>query len=85
MTQLQASVNHERIAEALSESLIRISKHIVECKSELQLYLTPEMQNLTAEFYSQVFGFLADVMDWMMKKSRHRMLDAFKQDFKEHF
>jgi hypothetical protein len=62
-----------------------ISEHIVDCKQHLELYDTDMMQRLIAEFYTRIFAFLANAMDWLTKKSRHRLLDAFREDFLEHF
>jgi hypothetical protein len=85
LTPGEASVNHERIAESFAQSLIRISEHILECKLEGELYDTPEMQKLTAKLYAHIFGYLSNVMDWLTKKSFRRLLDSFKEDFKQHF
>lgn len=43
------------------------------------------MQIAVAKFYSQIFMFLSDVMSWMTRKRRDRLLDSFKEDFTKRF
>jgi hypothetical protein len=57
----------------------------VDCKQHLELYDTDMMQHLIADFYSLIFAFLANTMDWLTKKSHRRLLDAFREDFLDHF
>ncbi|KAI1372639.1 hypothetical protein F4677DRAFT_456379 [Hypoxylon crocopeplum] len=82
---IQASVNHERIAEGLSEALCRISEHAIECRSELQLFRTRAMMELVADFYAHIFVFLSDTMDWITEKRRRRLLDSFNENFYQKF
>ncbi|OTB06590.1 hypothetical protein M426DRAFT_72113 [Hypoxylon sp. CI-4A] len=82
---IQASVNHERIAEGLSEALCRISEHVVECRSELQMFQTQTMMELVADFYAHIFVFLSDTMDWISEKRRRRLLDSFNENFYQKF
>lgn len=85
LTSRQASVNHERIAEGLSEALCALSEHVVECKAELEIFSTQAMLALVAEFYASVFLFLSDTMDYFMEKKRKRLLDSFNEDFYHKF
>ncbi|KAI1383575.1 uncharacterized protein F4822DRAFT_81891 [Hypoxylon trugodes] len=82
---IRASVNHERIAEGLSEALCHISEYILECRSELQLFRTKAMMELVADFYAHVFVFLSDTMDWITEKRRKRLLDSFNENFYKKF
>ncbi|KAI1659700.1 hypothetical protein F4813DRAFT_351692 [Daldinia decipiens] len=82
---IQASVNHERIAEGLSEALCRISEHVHECKSELELFRTQAMTKLVADLYAHIFIFLSDTMDWITEKRRKRLLDSFNENFYKRF
>ncbi|KAI1144886.1 hypothetical protein F4825DRAFT_475406 [Nemania diffusa] len=82
---IQASVNHERISEGLSEALCTISEHVAECKTELELYHTKEMMHLIADFYAHIFVFLSDVMGWITEKKRKRLLDSFNEKFFQKF
>ncbi|KAI0551807.1 hypothetical protein F4679DRAFT_124737 [Xylaria curta] len=82
---IQASVNHERISEGLSEALCVISEHVAECKTELQMYHTKEMMQLIADFYAHIFVFLSDVMGWITEKKRKRLLDSFNEKFFQKF
>ncbi|RYC59102.1 hypothetical protein CHU98_g7105 [Xylaria longipes] len=82
---IQASVNHERIAEGLSEALCTISEHVAECKTELEMYHTREMMQLITDFYAHIFVFLSDVMGWITEKKRKRLLDSFNEKFFQKF
>ncbi|KAI0432788.1 hypothetical protein F5Y09DRAFT_339345 [Xylaria sp. FL1042] len=82
---IQASVNHERISEGLSEALCTISEHVRECKTELEIYHSGEMMQLIADFYSHIFVFLSDVMGWITEKKRRRLLDSFNEKFFQKF
>ncbi|KAI1195289.1 hypothetical protein F5X97DRAFT_247515 [Nemania serpens] len=83
---IQASVNHERISEGLSEALCTISEHIAESKTELEMYQdNKQMMQLIADFYAHIFVFLSDVMSWITEKKRRRLLDSFNEKFFEKF
>ncbi|KAI0600022.1 hypothetical protein F4775DRAFT_547723 [Biscogniauxia sp. FL1348] len=82
---IQASVNHERIAEGLSEALCTISECVVDCRTELELFRTQAMMQLIADFYAHIFIFLSDVMDWITEKRRKRLLDSFNENFYQKF
>ncbi|KAI0448306.1 hypothetical protein F5B21DRAFT_498008 [Xylaria acuta] len=82
---IQASVNHERISEGLSEALCTISEHVAEFKTELEMYHTKEMMQLIADFYAHIFVFLSDVMGWIMERKRKRLLDSFNEKFFQKF
>ncbi|KAF4879709.1 hypothetical protein CGCSCA1_v001046 [Colletotrichum siamense] len=77
---IQASANHEKIAEGLSEALCVMSQHVDDCKKELQLFDMEDMQVLVADLYAHIFLLLSSVMDWMMKKRIKRLLDSFNDD-----
>ncbi|KAK2776167.1 phytanoyl- dioxygenase family protein [Colletotrichum kahawae] len=77
---IQASANHEKIAEGLSESLCIISQHVDDCRTDLKLFNMADMQALIAELYAHIFLFLGSIMDWMMKKRVKRLLDSFNDD-----
>ncbi|KPM34605.1 hypothetical protein AK830_g11965 [Neonectria ditissima] len=53
---IQASVNHERFADGLAESLAAISEHIKEFKAELEIFRTARVLEKVAELYAHVLG-----------------------------
>ncbi|KAF0322178.1 phytanoyl- dioxygenase family protein [Colletotrichum asianum] len=77
---IQASANHEKIAEGLSESLCIISQHAKEHETDRKLFGMEDMQILIADLYAHIFLFLGSIMDWMMKKRIKRLLDSFNDD-----
>ncbi|KAI1866983.1 hypothetical protein JX265_007559 [Neoarthrinium moseri] len=77
-TIIQASVNHEHIAEVLSEALdASLRNRIVECNLDLEIFKTDEMMKLVSGLYASLFTLLSDIMDWIMFKWHKRMLKSF--------
>lgn len=82
---VQASANHEKIAESLAEGLCTISEHIEDTDRDLKLSKSDEMLQLVADLYEHVFLFLSSVMDWIMEKRFRRLLDSFSESFNDRF
>lgn len=82
---MKASSNYEKIASGLGKALSKISVHIVACEKEVSLYRTKDMQDKIGLLYAHVFLFLEDTMKWYQKKPRHKLGDAFRENFYEHF
>jgi hypothetical protein len=80
---LQASVNHERIAEGLSEALCGMSEGFKDSQTELDLFPTMEMKKCVADLYAHIFLFLSDVLDWFMERSRKRTLKSFNGNLRD--
>lgn len=81
----EASANHERIADGLSESLLRIGQNITACTTDLEMFKTPIMLEHVSELYGLVFLFLSTFMDWFAKKRRYRILDSFNENLAQKF
>ncbi|KAK1846017.1 carboxylesterase [Colletotrichum chrysophilum] len=77
---IQASSNHEKIAEGLSEALCMVSQYVDDCKTDLELFNMEDMQTLVANLYAHMFLLLTSIMDWMMKKRIKRLLDSFNEN-----
>lgn len=82
---MQASANHEKIAEGLGEGLCTISEHIEDTDRDLKLSKSDDMLQLVASLYEHVFLFLSSVMDWMMENRFRRLLDSFSENFNDRF
>lgn len=54
LTAIQASVNHECVAEQLSEALCAISENIAECQAELEIFRTPAMLEKVGDLYAHM-------------------------------
>lgn len=50
-----------------------------------ELFPTQQMQGEVAKFYAEIFLLLSDVMSWVTRKRRERLLDSFKEDFNKRF
>ncbi|KAK4167748.1 hypothetical protein QBC43DRAFT_285639 [Cladorrhinum sp. PSN259] len=77
---INASVNHERVAEELAEALCTISENVAECQAELEIFRTTAMLERVADLYAHVFIFLSSYMDWAMRKRATRLLDSFNEN-----
>ncbi|TPX07435.1 uncharacterized protein E0L32_002095 [Thyridium curvatum] len=82
---VQASVNHERIADSLVDSLCLISENIEEASTELQLFPIDSIQAQVADLYSHIFLFFSTVLDWLMKKRIVRILNSFNENVAKRF
>ncbi|KAL1605009.1 hypothetical protein SLS60_004552 [Paraconiothyrium brasiliense] len=82
---LEASANHEAIAEELSQALTTISEHVADCDIELELFKTEEMQRAIADLYAHIFLFLNDTLAWFTEKRRRRLLDSMNENFLQRF
>ncbi|KAK0753084.1 hypothetical protein B0T18DRAFT_483923 [Schizothecium vesticola] len=82
---IKASVNHECIAEQLSEALCAISKNIAECQAELEIFRTPAMLEKVGDLYAHIFIFFSSYMDWMMRRRAKRLLDSFNENLSRKF
>lgn len=82
---VQASANHEKIAEGLAEGLCTVSEHIEDTDRDLRLSKSDDMLQLVADLYEHVFLFLSSVMDWIMEKRFRRLLDSFSENFNDRF
>lgn len=78
-------MNHENIAEELSQALYLISEHVVDCETELEIFKTEAIQRAVADLYAHVFLFLTDTLNWYLKKRRKRLLDSFNENFLSEF
>lgn len=85
LTAVQASVNHECVAEQLSEALCAISENIAECQAELEIFRTPAMLEKVGDLYAHIFVFFSSYMDWMMRKRAKRLLDSFNENLSRKF
>ncbi|KEZ43260.1 hypothetical protein SAPIO_CDS4959 [Scedosporium apiospermum] len=76
---IQASMNHERIAEDLADALSSIGEHVSSCQVEMEIFQTKAMLEKVADLYAHIFLFLSGFMDWIMRKRRKRLLDSFNE------
>lgn len=81
----QASANHEKIAEGLSQSLESIGQSVAACNRDLYMFNTDMILEPVSELYRLVFVFLSAFMDYFMKKRRYRFLDSFNEDLEQKF
>lgn len=82
----QASVNHKKVAEGLSEALCAISEDVAECQAELKMFPTKDMLEHVADLYAHIFLFLSSVMEeWVNRKGITKVLNSFNENLFEKF
>lgn len=81
----QASANHEKIAEGLSQSLQSIGQSVAACNRDLDMFNTKAILEHVSELYGLIFIFLSAYMDWFMKKRKYRFLDSFNENLTHRF
>ncbi|KAL9614467.1 MAG: hypothetical protein Q9167_001070 [Letrouitia subvulpina] len=84
-TLIQASANHEKIAEGLSRALQEITETAEACAKDCSMYPTQAMQQGIADLYAHIFLFLKNVIDWYLKTSIKRALASLNEDFYRRF
>ncbi|KAF2143196.1 uncharacterized protein K452DRAFT_286025 [Aplosporella prunicola CBS 121167] len=82
---VKASVNHEKIAEGVSQALATIGENVANCQNELEVFPSEPMQHAVAALYVGIFKFLQKAMTWIMSSRRKKLLDSFNENFYEHF
>lgn len=78
-------MNHQKVVEGFVENLCSISDHVKDIQVDKILYDTDDMIKAISKFYSHVFLYLESVMNWILKKSRTRLIASFNENLTERF
>lgn len=78
-------MNHQKVVEGFVENLCTISDHVKDIQVDKILYDTDDMIKAISKFYSHIFLYLESVMDWILKKSRTRLIASFNENLKDRF
>jgi len=81
----QASVNHSKTIEELSNALDSISDAIGLCTVDSKLIRSQYMQVAIAKLYIAVFLFFGDAILWYKSSSASKVLHSLHRDFSERF
>jgi len=76
-------VNHQNVAEGLSEALKDISDSVAESEQAVRLMNYDDMHNAISSLYAYVFQFLASAMKWYQASARKRILDSLTENFSD--
>lgn len=81
----QASTNHSKTIEELSNALDSVSDAIGLCTIESKLIRSQHVQTAIAKLYIAVFLFFGDVILWYKSSSTSKVLHSLHRDFSERF
>jgi hypothetical protein len=83
----QASVNHKKTVEVLSKALKEINDEADLCAIEIKLIRSERVKKALARFYTDVFLFYADAINWYketsIRKVRYSLNEKFSEEFAE--
>ncbi|RAL03456.1 uncharacterized protein BO80DRAFT_349470 [Aspergillus ibericus CBS 121593] len=82
---LKASAGYPRIMEGLVKALVQINRSIGPPAMGDTLPLSKDSVNAIARFYTLLFFFLGELMDWYVRKSICRLLQSPKHDLYRDF
>jgi hypothetical protein len=74
---VQAAVNHNDIAERLSEMVADIADKATRAASLVTIYRTNSFRELFSDWYAQVFLFYCDAIEWYAKSKVVKVFDSF--------
>lgn len=85
LTTRQAAVNHNSIADTLSQSVADITAKVATSSNYLKVTPTDSMKRRLAEIYSQLFRFYRDALEWYMQSSTSKFFGSFNANVKSRF
>ena len=74
---VNAAVNHNDIAERLSEMVADIADKATRAASMVMIYRTKSFRELFSDLYAQVFLFYRDAIEWYAKSKVAKVFDSF--------
>ncbi|KAF3039788.1 hypothetical protein E8E12_009144 [Didymella heteroderae] len=72
-----AAVNHNDVADKLSDMVVEISEKATRAAKMVMIYPTKNFRELFSDLYAQVFLFYRDVILWYAKSKATKALDSF--------
>lgn len=79
---VQATINHEKIAEGVSDGLKQLSDDLVFWNRQLSVHGdSAAMQGYTRELYVVIFEFLTDIFVEWSSSGWHRFVSSFNKNF----
>lgn len=79
---IEASVNHETVAEFLSKSIAEISEKTAICADLIDVVREQRLQERLADIYSLLFRYYRDAMAWFLRSRASRFLGSFNEGLK---
>ena len=80
---IEAAVNHDEIADCLSEYVTHITEVAIHTADLVLLVQTRRMRELYSRLYAQVFLFYREAMQWYMESQPTRFFKSFNNKIKQ--
>jgi hypothetical protein len=80
-----AAVNHNDVAEKLSDMVVEISEKATRAAKMVTIFPTKNFRELFANLYAQVFLFYRDIILWYAKPKASKVLDSFNANLVKPF
>ncbi|KAH8708363.1 hypothetical protein GQ44DRAFT_470055 [Phaeosphaeriaceae sp. PMI808] len=80
---VSAAVNHDEIADTISETVANITQKAARAANTLLLVRTRAIRELFSELYAHVFEFYSDAIEWYMQSKASRFWNSFNAKVKE--
>jgi hypothetical protein len=82
---VSAAVNHDEIADTISEFVTKITQKAARASNALLLVRTQAIRELFSELYAQVFEFYSDAIEWYMQSKASRFFGSFNTRMKDRY
>ena len=82
---ISAAVNHDEIAEAISDAVTTVTEKAARASRFQALLSTRTMRRLFSKLYAQIFLFYRDVIDWYAKSRTSRFFASFNESLGERY
>lgn len=82
---VSAAVNHDEIADIISETVTNITQKAARAANALLVVRTRAIRELFSELYAQVFEFYSDAIEWYMQSKTSRFFGSFNAKIKERY
>ncbi|CAN9086720.1 unnamed protein product [Alternaria alternata] len=80
-----AAVNHDEIADTISETVTEITEKAARAAKILLVLQTREIRMLFSELYARVFSFYRDAIEWYMRSRTSRFFASFNEKIKDRY
>ncbi|CAN9105305.1 unnamed protein product [Alternaria alternata] len=82
---IAAAVNHDEIADTISETVTEITEKAARAAKILLVLQTREIRMLFSELYARVFSFYRDAIEWYMRSRTSRFFASFNEKIKDRY
>ncbi|RYN64160.1 hypothetical protein AA0118_g4286 [Alternaria tenuissima] len=82
---IAAAVNHDEIADTISETVTEITEKAARAAKILLVLHTHAIRKLFSELYARVFHFYRDAIEWYMRSKTSRFFSSFNEKMRDRY